>query len=229
MSASMVTTCRRCAIGAGIYEFDLSTRCEMTDAEPELTILALNSGSSSLKFGLYRVGSAPIEVLLSGEAESIGDRKVNSLRRIRVTKCCSPKPCPFPANGKRSFVSEDSLPTPTCRRRSRSGIESCTADRDSDDIASLMMRFYGSLKRRGRSRRCIFHRLFRSSASRENIFLWRYRLRASTPPFTPNWRRSRGSFRFPRNCNRRGSNATGFMVYRVNRLCANLRTISQID
>jgi acetate kinase len=47
----------------------------MTDAEPELTILALNSGSSSLKFGLYRVGSAPIEVLLSGEAESIGDRE----------------------------------------------------------------------------------------------------------------------------------------------------------
>ena len=75
MSASMVTTCRRCAIGAGIYEFDLSTRCEMTDAEPELTILALNSGSSSLKFGLYRVGSSRIEVLLSGEAESIGDRE----------------------------------------------------------------------------------------------------------------------------------------------------------
>ena len=47
----------------------------MTDAEPELTILALNSGSSSLKFGLYRVGSARSEVLLSGEAESIGDKE----------------------------------------------------------------------------------------------------------------------------------------------------------
>ena len=47
----------------------------MTDAEPELPILALNSGSSSLKFGLYRVGSARIEVLLSGAAESIGDRE----------------------------------------------------------------------------------------------------------------------------------------------------------
>jgi acetate kinase len=46
----------------------------MTDAEPELTILALNSGSSSLKFGLYRVGSARSEVLLSGEAESISDK-----------------------------------------------------------------------------------------------------------------------------------------------------------
>ncbi len=47
----------------------------MTDAEPELTILALNSGSSSLKFGLYRVGSARTEVLLSGAAESIGDKE----------------------------------------------------------------------------------------------------------------------------------------------------------
>ena len=41
----------------------------MTDAEPELNVLALNSGSSSLKFGLYRVGASRIEMLLSGEAE----------------------------------------------------------------------------------------------------------------------------------------------------------------
>ena len=45
----------------------------MTDAEPSSTILALNSGSSSLKFGLYGVGSARTEILLSGEAESIGE------------------------------------------------------------------------------------------------------------------------------------------------------------
>ena len=38
-------------------------------------MLALNSGSSSLKFGLYRVGSSRTEMLLSGEAESIGDEK----------------------------------------------------------------------------------------------------------------------------------------------------------
>jgi acetate kinase len=44
----------------------------MTDAEPGSTILALNSGSSSLKFGLYRVGASRTEMLLSGEAESIG-------------------------------------------------------------------------------------------------------------------------------------------------------------
>ena len=46
----------------------------MTDAEPQLNILALNSGSSSLKFGLYRLGSSRIERLVSGEAEAIGDK-----------------------------------------------------------------------------------------------------------------------------------------------------------
>lgn len=41
------------------------------------TVLALNSGSSSLKFGLYRVGSSGVEDLLSGkiEATSIGDAR----------------------------------------------------------------------------------------------------------------------------------------------------------
>jgi acetate kinase len=36
-------------------------------------VLALNSGSSSLKFGVYRVSSARVERLLSGEAETTGD------------------------------------------------------------------------------------------------------------------------------------------------------------
>ena len=43
------------------------------DAESGLAILALNTGSSSLKFGLYRVDSMRAEILLSGEADSIGD------------------------------------------------------------------------------------------------------------------------------------------------------------
>jgi acetate kinase len=46
----------------------------MTGSAPEVNVLALNSGSSSLKFGLYCVGSSRIERLLSGEAESIGDQ-----------------------------------------------------------------------------------------------------------------------------------------------------------
>jgi acetate kinase len=44
----------------------------MTGGRPELHVLALNSGSSSLKFGLYSVGSSRTQILLSGEAEAIG-------------------------------------------------------------------------------------------------------------------------------------------------------------
>ena len=40
-----------------------------------MNVLALNSGSSSLKFGLFHVTAARTEVLLSGAAESIGDSK----------------------------------------------------------------------------------------------------------------------------------------------------------
>jgi acetate kinase len=45
----------------------------MTSPDSSPPVLSLNSGSSSLKFGLYRVGSARTELLLSGEAESIGE------------------------------------------------------------------------------------------------------------------------------------------------------------
>jgi acetate kinase len=46
----------------------------MATAEPGSTILALNSGSSSLKFGLYRADATQTEMLLSGEAAAIGDK-----------------------------------------------------------------------------------------------------------------------------------------------------------
>jgi len=42
---------------------------------PELKVLALNSGSSSLKFGLYRVGPSRTDLLISGEAEGIAEAK----------------------------------------------------------------------------------------------------------------------------------------------------------
>jgi acetate kinase len=44
-----------------------------TEAGDCRIILALNSGSSSLKFGLYRVARSKIEVLVSGESEAIGE------------------------------------------------------------------------------------------------------------------------------------------------------------
>jgi acetate kinase len=43
-----------------------------THIAPELVVLALNSGSSSLKFGLYRVGPTKADLLLTGEVEAIG-------------------------------------------------------------------------------------------------------------------------------------------------------------
>src|SRR5665213_3996101 len=69
----MARTCRRFATGAGICEHDvfLLTGYDMAHADT-VNILALNSGSSSLKFGLYRVGFARTEMLLCGDAESIG-------------------------------------------------------------------------------------------------------------------------------------------------------------
>jgi acetate kinase len=48
----------------------------MTSAGPRSTVLALNSGSSSLKFGLYRVESFVPKMLLSGE--TIGGREAGS-------------------------------------------------------------------------------------------------------------------------------------------------------
>jgi len=45
----------------------------MTGSAETRTILALNSGSSSLKFGLYRVGRSETKALVSGEAEAIGE------------------------------------------------------------------------------------------------------------------------------------------------------------
>jgi acetate kinase len=47
-----------------------------TPHKPEraLHVLALNSGSSSLKFGLYRVRAASTDPLITGEAEAIGEK-----------------------------------------------------------------------------------------------------------------------------------------------------------
>jgi acetate kinase len=44
----------------------------MTEAKPGSAVLALNSGSSSLKFGVYRVRPSRTDMLLAGEAEAIG-------------------------------------------------------------------------------------------------------------------------------------------------------------
>lgn len=53
----------------------------MTQSNLETTVLALNSGSSSLKFGLYRVRRSAVACLLSGEAQAMGSKSA----RIRAS------------------------------------------------------------------------------------------------------------------------------------------------
>jgi acetate kinase len=51
----------------------VDSREPVTGAGPQSVVLALNSGSSSLKFGLYRLTGSATEELLSGAAEAIGE------------------------------------------------------------------------------------------------------------------------------------------------------------
>jgi acetate kinase len=48
------------------------TTAGATGAKAGTIVLALNSGSSSLKFGLYRIDPSRADILLTGEAEAIG-------------------------------------------------------------------------------------------------------------------------------------------------------------
>ena len=53
----------------------MSSPNEKEGANAGLTVLTFNSGSSSLKFGVYRAGPLKATVLISGEMESIGDKE----------------------------------------------------------------------------------------------------------------------------------------------------------
>jgi acetate kinase len=65
----------------------------------ELNVLVLNSGSSSLKFGLYRASASATALLLSGELEAIGEKK----SRFNAT------------NTRGTIAVEESVPIPTQR------------------------------------------------------------------------------------------------------------------
>jgi acetate kinase len=56
----------------------------MTDAPRGPHVLALNSGSSSLKFGLYQVGSSQVDTLIAAEAAAIGQGE----SRIHAQDAC---------------------------------------------------------------------------------------------------------------------------------------------
>jgi acetate kinase len=74
----------------------------MTEPEPQPTILALSSGSSSLKFGLYRTGAEGTERLFSGEAEAIGDENGKFSAHDRHGKTIVSEPASLP--GQRDAV-----------------------------------------------------------------------------------------------------------------------------
>jgi acetate kinase len=66
----------------------------MTDALLRPHVLALNRGSSALKFGLYRVGSSQVDTLISGEAEAIDQgesrfRAQDPRRNVQLSKSIS--------------------------------------------------------------------------------------------------------------------------------------------
>ena len=63
---------------------------QLPDAAPPLTVLALNSGSSSLKFGLYRVDETHTEALSSGNhdtatVEQQGDAMLDLVARLAAS------------------------------------------------------------------------------------------------------------------------------------------------
>ena len=127
----------------------------MTNAEPRLPVLALNSGSSSLKFALYRVGPSRTEMLLSGEAESIGDKKGKFHAQDSHENALLSETVAIPSQQEAiirigRFLADSKMPAPAAI-----GHRIVHADRSSGNIASLLIRSYGSLKLLPPSRRCI--------------------------------------------------------------------------
>jgi acetate kinase len=104
-----------------------------THIASELVVLALNNGSSSLKFG--RVGPTKADLLLTGEAEAIGgegsqfhveDSRNNA--RLAETAPIANQRDAVTRIGK--FLDESGAPAPSLLV-----IVSCTADRSCGSIA----------------------------------------------------------------------------------------------
>ena len=81
-------------------------------------VLALNSGSSSLKFGLYRVGYSDIEMLLSGQADSIGGSDArfsehDSCRKEMVSETASVSGQQEAIGRIARLLTESNMPAPT--------------------------------------------------------------------------------------------------------------------
>ena len=80
-------------------------------------VLALNSGSSSLKFGLYRVDSTPIEAVLMGEAQSIGESRGTFVARDSRNQQLVSEDAPLPSQREAverigKLLAESGVPAP---------------------------------------------------------------------------------------------------------------------
>jgi hypothetical protein len=111
-------------------------------------VLALNSGSSSLKFGLYRVDSSHLEALVSGEADFTGDGK-GQFRADDAQGAHLVREAASLTDQRDAIVRIGRLLADT-------GIVWCMADRSFADIAGSMTRCCGNSRPRRPSRRSIF-------------------------------------------------------------------------
>jgi acetate kinase len=89
----------------------------MSHADDSRTVLALNCGSSSLKFGLFRVDEAAIERLIDGEADAIGTPQARFSAKVQGGEPISETvPIATLADAARrvfALLAERSAPTPS--------------------------------------------------------------------------------------------------------------------
>ncbi len=169
---------------------------EAVSTMPGLNILTLNSGSSSLKFGLYRVESSRIDVLLSGEDESTGGDKGTREALARITRRLSEARTPAPdAVGHRIVHGGPRLR------------EHCLID---DAVLQLLEDAIPFAPLHNPSALSIIR------SAREH-FPDLPQVACFDTAFTQACPMSHVSFRYPGNCGQRAFNATGSMAFPANR------------
>jgi acetate kinase len=89
----------------------------MTRADDSRIVLALNSGSSSLKFGLFRVGEAVRERLIDGEAEGLGTARARFSAKVHggepVSETAAIDDVAAAAHRVFTLLEDQSAPTPS--------------------------------------------------------------------------------------------------------------------
>ena len=170
----------------------------MTSAASRSTILALNCGSSSLKFGLYRVEGSIPNALLSGEVESIGDTQGKFWAKDANDKLLVSESANFPSQQHAvariaAFLADRKEPQPIRDWASRGAQWA----KSSAAIAWSTKWCCGNSKRQPPSLRCTILRRCRSFASRRSTSRSCRRWPALTRRFTLGCQMSRAPCRYP--------------------------------